>query len=210
MWKLLCGIGLTLFLFPMADDTPLQPGVSVECCGRLRHGVVEIGGETTGTTITFNRIVWELQLNSDAHREFAKQNHKEPVIVTGTLRKIVGIETKIRWIIDVRTISKPDATKDEEGAKMTIEGILRTADPRNGDFPEMMVRTHDQVWPIDVSADAELQTRANLFIGRCVLLTGSLERVTEQVDDEESDTPLVVRVKTLKRSVNVPVQGQSD
>ena len=71
MWKLVSGISLTLCLFAMADDTCPEPSVSVKCCGRLRHGVVAIGGETTGTTITFNRTVWELQLPDDAAREFA-------------------------------------------------------------------------------------------------------------------------------------------
>lgn len=206
MWKLLSGITLTLCLFPMADESPPKPTVSVECSGRMRHGIMAIGGETTGTTITFNRIVWELQLHGDAQDEFAKQNHKEPVIVTGTLRKIEGTEAKDRWIIDVKTISKRDETKTKDGAKMTIEGMLRAADPRHGDSPEIAIHTSDQVWPIAVSSDAELQMRAKSFIGRLVLLTGSLERATEEVDDEESPTPLVVRVKTLKRSANVPFE----
>jgi len=210
MWNLLSGIGLTLCMFAMADDTPREPSVSVECCGRLRHGIVAIGGETTGTTITFNRTVWELRLPDDAAREFANEHHKERVIVTGRLRKVSGTEVKDRWIIDVRTLSKRDTTKDEEGTRLTIQGTLRTADPRQGDSPEMTIDADGQVWPIDLSSDAKLRGKAESLIGRPVLLTGSLNNVTKEGAEDEPGVPLVVRIKTLKQSVNVPVRGQND
>ena len=196
MWKLLTGISLTLCTFVMADDAPPKPSVLVECSGRLRHGIVAIGGETTGTTITFNRIVWELRLRDDAAREFAEEHNKEPVIVIGTLRKIAGIEVKDRWIIDVRTLKNRDATTDKEGTRMTIQGTLRTKELRQGNSPEMTIHADGQVWPIDVSTDAEVHVNVESLVDQPVLLTGSLERATE----EESDAPLVIRVKTLKRS----------
>jgi hypothetical protein len=210
MLKLLAGIGLTLCMIAMTDETPPDPSVSVECCGRLRHGVVAIGGETTGTTITFNRIVWELQLHGDAAREFAKEHHKEPVVVTGTLRKVANTEVKDRWIIDVKKLSERDATKDEEGTRLTMQGTLQAADPRNDDFPRMTIDTDGEIWPIDVSSDARLQVKAESLVGQPVLLTGSLQRVTEEDKDteKEASVPLIVRVATLKRSASVPVQGE--
>lgn len=212
MWKLIAGIALTLSMFATTDETPPEPSVSVECYGRLRHGVVAIGGETTGTTITFNRMVWELQLHDDAAREFAKEHHKEPVIVTGTLRKIAGTEVKVRWIIDVKTLSKRDATTDKEGTRLTIQGTLRAKDPRTNDTPRMTIDTDDEIWPIDVSSNARLQVKAESLVGQAVLLTGSLERVTEeeQVAEEEASVPLIIRVATMKRSASLPVQGESN
>lgn len=212
MLKLLAGIGLTLSMFAMTDETRPAPSVSVECCGRLRHGVVAIGGETTGTTITFNRMVWELQLHDDAARQFAKEHHKEPIVVTGTLRKIGGTEVKVRWIIDVKKLSERDATKDEEGARLTMQGTLRAADPRRDDSPWMTIDTDGEIWPIDVASDAKLQVEAESLVGQPVLLSGNLERVTEEeeVTEKEASVPLIIRVATLKRSANVPVQGQSN
>ena len=206
MWKLAGGISLTLCMFAIADDTPPEASVSVECCGRLRHGVVAIGGETTGTTITFNRIVWELQLHDDAQREFAQEHHKEPVVVTGRLKRIAGIETKVRWVIDVKKLSEPDATTDTERARMTIQGTLRATDPRGGDASGMTIDSDGQVWPIDVSADSTLKAKAESLVGQPVLLDGSLEQATK----EDSDAPGVIRVKTLKGSATERVKGQSD
>ena len=210
MLKLLSGISLTLCMFAMVDETPREPSVMVECCGRLRHGIVAIGGETTGTTITFNHVVWELKLPNDAAREFAKEHHKDRVIVTGRLRKISGTEVKDRWIIDVRTLSKSDASEDEEGTRLTIQGTLRTADPRQSATTKMTIDSDGQVWPIDPSSDAKLRGKAESLIGRPVLLTGSLERVIEDDAEVESEAPLVVRLKTLRQSLNVPIQGQNN
>ena len=212
MWKLLTGISLTLSMFAMTDDTSPKPSVSVECCGRLRHGVVAIGGEITGTTITFNRIVWELQLHDDAAREFAAEHHKETVVVTGTLRRIEGTEVKVRWIIDVKTLSECDAAKDEEGTRLTLQGTLRATDPRADDSPRMTIESDGKIWPIDVSSDARLKVKAESLVGQPVLLTGSLDRVTEeeQVAEKESSVSLIIRVATLKRSAIVPVKGLSN
>jgi hypothetical protein len=207
MWKLICGICLTLCVTTMADDTPPKSTVSVHSCGRLRHGVVAIGGETTGTTITFNRIIWELQLNDADAREFAKRHHKKTVMVTGSLRKISGIEAKDRWIIDVKMLSEHDATKDKEGAQLSIQGTLQAEDPRHGDSSSMTVVVGDHVWPIDLTSDSKLQFQADSLVGQPVLLTGSLEQVTKT---ESAAGPVIVRAKTLKRIAIAPVQGQSD
>jgi len=145
MWKLLTGISLTLFTIAMADDTPPEPSVLVECRGRLRDGVVAVGGETTGTTITFNRVVWELQLNDDIQRKFANEHSKEPVIVTGKLRKSAGTEVRVRWIVDVRTLSERDATKTKEGAQLTIQGTLRSTVLRPGDAPVLAIDANGHV-----------------------------------------------------------------
>ncbi|MEO2033269.1 MAG: hypothetical protein ABGZ35_14405 [Planctomycetaceae bacterium] len=208
MWKIVSGMSLSLSLcmIVVADDTPRKPSVSVQVCGRVRHGVVAIGGETTGTTITCNRMVWELQLHNDAEQKFAKEHDKEPVIVTGTLRKVTGTEVKARWIVDVKTLSERDARTDREGTRLTIRGTLRAADSRTGDSPRLMIVANGQTWPIDVAADATLQVRAEALVGQLVLLTGSLEQVTK----EDSCHPGIIHAKTLIRSANEPVQGRSD
>ena len=165
-----------------------------------------LGGETTGTTITFNRIIWELQLHDDAARDFAKEHHKESVVVTGTLRRIAGTEVKERWIIDVKALSERDATKDKEGTRLTIHGTLRATDPRKGDSPTLTIDADGQIWPIDLTSEARRQIKAESLVDQRVLLTGSLEPVAK----EDSDEAVFIRVKTLKRSTDVPIPDQRD
>lgn len=198
MWKMVSGLNLTLCMLAVADGTPPKDeSVWVQCHGRLRHGVVAIGGETTGTTITFNRIVWELKLRDDAEREFADEHNKESVVVTGRLRKIAGVERKVRWIMDVSKLSERDATIDKEGTRMIIQGTLRTTIPSQGNTREMTIVSDGQVWPIQISADAALKATAESLIGQPVILAGSLEQAAE-----ESDAHPVIQVKTLKRPAN--------
>lgn len=189
-----------------ADDSLPRPSVEVEFCGRLRHGVTAIGGETTGTTIAMNRIIWEVRLRNDAQRNFAKSHHKETVVVSGSLRKVRGIERKDRWIIDIKKLSERDATKDKTGIRMTILGTLRTVDRPDAKTPSMTIDSDGQVWPIDLSSDASLKNFAESLVDHPVLLSGSLQQATE----EESSAPPVVLVRNLKRPPNVPRQSQQN
>lgn len=206
MWKLISAVSVTLGMLAVtaADDSAPEPSVSVEFCGRLRHGVMAIGGETTGTTISFNRIIWEVQLQDEADRRFATQHHKATVVVTGSLRKVSGVERKDRWIIDVRKLSKQDVVKDKPGIKMTILGTLRIPDRLETIASWMTIVTTDkQVWPLDVSCDAILKATAESLVGQPVLLTGNLKPAT----DEKPDTPLTIQITTLKSPPPVPAEG---
>lgn len=192
----------------MADEDPFEVAtpehaVSVQCHGRLRHGVVAVGGETTGTTITFQRLTWELQLPDNASRELAARNHKAQVVVTGNLRRVMGTEDIVRWIVDVEKISVPDSGDSfEEGAKVKIRGTLRAALSKTGDSPDLSVTTDDQHWRLDFAVDRRTRMAAESLISQQVLLTGSVlpppeesERRTAKSEPSESHT---VRVKTIE------------
>ena len=205
MWKPIAGLSLILCTFafaqePQSSDQPLP--VSVECHGRLRHGVVAMGGETTGTTITFNRMMWELDLKDDAQQEFAKKHHKGTVTATGTLRKIAGTESKVRWIVDVKTLSERDATTVKEGTALTVRGTLRAIATHPAGSPEMTIEAAGQVWPLDLSAEAKLLALAKSLVGQTVLLAGSVEQDT----DEDAYAAAFIRVKTLELPAKAPVK----
>lgn len=193
----------------MANDAAdkVKPTVSVKCSGRLRDGIMAIGGESTGTTITFNRVAWELQLHDDAARKFVSEHNKAHVTVTGRLRKVAGIEVKVRWIIDVDKISIRDAVKVVEGADVAILGTLRTSG--SNQRYKMQVESDNQAWPIDVSRDIESPYAPESFLNKQVYLTGSLERDSVKDGEEESHAPLVIRAKILKRSPALPIHNQS-
>lgn len=205
MWKIFTGISLTLCAFAMADESPPKSSVSVDCCGRVRHGVVAVGCETTGTTITFNRIVWELQLNDEAARNFAKKHHKETVVVTGKLRKVAATETKVRWIVDVESMSERDPAKDEEGTRLTISGTLRATDHR-GAASGMIIDADDEIWPISASADAKEEVNPQSLVGQTVLAKGSVERVSES--EENFSSALMIRFNTLQRGPKASEIGE--
>ncbi len=201
MLKQLCALILMCVVSVMAAaddtkavDTGIEKGVSVEFCGRLRHGVVAIGGESTGTNISAGRIIWEVQLNNDADREFAATNHKQTVVVSGRLRKVRGVEMKDRWIIDVKKLSVPDALKDQPAVKLTIAGLLRAAEPASVAW--MAIEATEQVWPIDRPSDAAVTIAAETMVGQSVLLTGSLKTDAEYVP---GSMPLI-QVTSVKRS----------
>jgi len=187
-----------------------EPSVSVLCQGRLRHGVMAIGGETTGTTITFHRVTWELKLPDEASREFAERHHKKPVVVTGTLRKVVATESKVRWIIDVTRLTEPDARQaPEDSAQVTIRGTLRAALSRTGNTPDYSIRTDGQLWNLNLSADRKIQTAAESLIGQPVHVTGIVppppeknERPTEKPD---ASLPPIVRVKRIQAVTSTTV-----
>jgi hypothetical protein len=204
MWKLFACITLTVCTFAVTVESPSEtpsepsdkPSVSAECCGRVRHGIVAIGGETTGTTITFNRIAWELQLHDDDARNFAKKNHGEVIVVTGQLRTVAGTEAKPRWIIDVDSMSKVDPKKHDEGAKLTMRGTLRASDRSRNDGNGMSVVVDDKTWPIDTSADARLHANAMALVGEPVVAKCHVARA----DEEDSASPIIVRVNTVEHA----------
>lgn len=190
-----------------AEDEMPNPAVSVECHGRLRHGVAAIGCETTGTTISFHRMTWELQLPDAASREFAARHHKEPVIVTGTLQKVESTESRVRWIVDVVSLKEfPARARFEEAATVTIRGMLRAALSQTSDSPELSVHADDQIWKLEFAADATDRTAAEALIGEMVLLSGSVLPFPEEAPTSNTKLHAVktqaVRVKTLKGSGN--------
>jgi hypothetical protein len=90
----------------LADDSaPADESITVTVVGTLRTGIVAIGGETTGTTITAKGIKWELDFgkNAELHTAAEKLNGKV-VTVSGTLVRHAGVEIKERWIMTVTNL----------------------------------------------------------------------------------------------------------
>lgn len=198
-----------------ADEARVQQdkpdaAVCVQCQGRLRHGVFAIGGESTGTTITFHRITWELQLPDEASREFAKQHHGMPVVVTGRLRRVVATERKVRWIIDVtRVRERTPAEGGQDSATISIRGLLRAALSSTGSTPEYSVSTGSQKWKLDLVGKREFQTTAESLIGKAVLVNGVIPPppARTKVDHEKQPPPVLdtLLVKTINSANRITV-----
>lgn len=84
--------------------------VEVKVRGTLSHGIMAIGGETTGKVIGFGETTWEIDLQkAPAFRLAAEKLNGKQVVGTGTVREKAGIEIAKRTIVTIESI---DPAKD--------------------------------------------------------------------------------------------------
>jgi len=107
--KLLPTLVLALSLHTTAMTADEQSGpeesINVTVIGILRTGIVAIGGETTGATITAKGIQWELDFGKNAElRATAEKLNGKLATVSGALERRAGVELKERWIVTVTSM----------------------------------------------------------------------------------------------------------
>jgi len=101
------------------SDKPKVPDeyIRVEVRGKLQHGIMAIGGETTGTEIVVRDIKWELDLGRDKKLpRLAEQLSGKTVVVTGLLDRRKGVEIKERWIVTVESLKAADEADEKKPA----------------------------------------------------------------------------------------------
>ena len=92
-------------LSKLAKDKTLE----FKVFGILKHGVVAIGGETTGTMIRFGQTTWELDLRrKKTFDSVAEKLNSKRVVVTGSLSIKQGIETGNRTILTVDSLKSAE------------------------------------------------------------------------------------------------------
>lgn len=85
-----------------AASSAQQDFISVTVVGTLQTGILAIGGETTGTTITSKGITWELDMGElPTVRKAAEKLNGKKVMVRGSLELRKGTEVRQRWIVTV-------------------------------------------------------------------------------------------------------------
>jgi hypothetical protein len=139
-------MGVAFAQEPKAGDKLIR----VECVGQLRDGLVAIGGETTGTTLRFRGITWELQFKDANGKAFAEAHDKQLVRVTGALRRVAGVERPARWIVDVEQFAEIDPAQKKEAASITQTGTL-IRDPN--DANQLFLDTGVTACPVKLPAD---------------------------------------------------------
>jgi len=83
-------------------QSAIEDAIDVTVVGTIRTGILAIGGETTGTTITAKGITWELNLgNAPYLRETAESLNGRKARVRGGLERRRGVEIAERWIVTV-------------------------------------------------------------------------------------------------------------
>ena len=79
--------------------------IKIEVKGKLKDGVVAIGGETTGTTITSKGVTFEIDIGKRKRLiDVVKKLNGKTVLVIGALERRRGIEMPDRWIITVSVL----------------------------------------------------------------------------------------------------------
>lgn len=89
----------------MAGTTAGDDSIEVVVRGTLRTGIMAVGGETTGTTVTARGATWELDLRGKPEllaRAEALAGRR--VVVTGSLEVRPGVERRRRHILTVKTL----------------------------------------------------------------------------------------------------------
>ena len=96
---------LVLAMAAAASDGAGGDSIEVVVRGTLRTGIMAVGGETTGTTITARGVTWELDLRG--RPELAARAESlagRRVVVTGSLEVRPGVERRQRSIVTVKTL----------------------------------------------------------------------------------------------------------
>lgn len=146
------GFGYLLMVIPKSGiqsvnghEINLQPpkpviteSIKIDMTGKIETGIVSIGGETTGTVISSNGIVWELDFQDNPQlAQSARVLNSRTVNVKGTLTRVPGTEIKYRWIVNVDSLSPPATRRPQQVAadqrpRLPSPGVLppqKTPDP---------------------------------------------------------------------------------
>ena len=98
-------LAAAVFAFAAAGEVRMDESIDVVVTGTLRTGIMAIGGETTGTTITARGATWELDLGRDASLvRKAESLSGKRAVVRGSLEVRRGVEKRQRWIVTVRSL----------------------------------------------------------------------------------------------------------
>jgi hypothetical protein len=116
---------------PDGKKAEMDDSIAVTVRGVLRTGVVAVGGETTGVTITAKKITWELSFdkNAELQRAAEKLDGKQ-VVVQGSLERRAGVEVKERWIVTVTGLAAAGKAATDKSEKQSFRATPRRADSR--------------------------------------------------------------------------------
>lgn len=108
-WKLVVGAVMCWAAVGGMLQAQDKESITVQVVGKLKTGIVAIGGETTGTTITAKEVTWELDLGKDEKlRAEAEKLDGKLALVKGTLERRPGLAIKERWIVTVSELRAAD------------------------------------------------------------------------------------------------------
>ena len=88
--------------------------VKIEIHGTIRTGVVAVGGETTGVTITVDKTTFELEIKDPELKKLAEKLNGKKATVEGAFEIRPGVEIKERRVVVVKKLSDGTTTRTAE------------------------------------------------------------------------------------------------
>ncbi len=126
-----------------------EDSIQVTVVGTLRSGIVAIGGESTGTTITAEGITWELEFGKNAaFRAAAEKLDGKKVKVEGSLERRRGVEIRERWIVTVVGLRALGDAGADGGEEPHLQATVGRSDTR------IRFVTENQKTVIDISSSS--------------------------------------------------------
>lgn len=199
-----------------------QESVSVAVVGKLQTGVMAIGGETTGATISASGITWELERPKDTPAETWDALSGKLVKVTGTLRKQRGVERKERWIVAVQDLQSAELPfqiilgKPEDKVELSLSENTLYCDVRTAIGSATIERKKDR-WPDKIVLRLHLSGLESLSVDTgkfqaswSVSSTGepTTSMALNQGDQEAvltTDSPYFTNVKLIGKKPIIPL-----
>lgn len=155
---------------------PKEPDIKVQVEGTLRHGVVAIGGETTGTEITAGGTTWELDLGSEQRlQRLAARLDGKSAVAVGAFELRRGVEVPVRRIVKVVSLkegkAKPKASKVSVRFRGTVEhGVMAIGCETTG----TTITAKKITWELELKGRKELIRAAEELDGKTAVATGTL------------------------------------
>ena len=195
MSRWMTGLLLLLGGFAIATEKATwqatESTIQVVCHGKLRCGMVAVGGETTGTQLSLNAMTWELQIADAQLKAFAESHHQKMVTAKGTLQRMNSPERSGRWVVTVNSLTARDPKIKEDGVTITARGTLE-----KGEKSELKLKTSASYWTITAPENPQLSMKLDSLQSKAVVLKG-------EVDCPKSKTSF----KTLKI---IPTEVEAD
>lgn len=105
VWGLSQGWSGSLAAAPQGDRSYIK----VQIKGQLKHGVLALDGETTGTEISASGVNWELDLAANKPLlAQAEQLNGKNVLVAGDLHVHNNTDEQKRWIVLVESLGSSE------------------------------------------------------------------------------------------------------
>ena len=153
-----------------------KPEVKVQVEGTLRHGVVAIGAETTGTEITAGGTTWELDLGSEQRlQRLAARLDGKSAVAVGAFELRRGVEAPVRRVVKVVTLkegkAKPKASKVSVHFRGTVNhGVMAIGCESTG----TTITAKKITWELELKGRKELIRAAEELDGKTAVATGTL------------------------------------
>jgi hypothetical protein len=165
-------IALTLFAAAPAFAADKVDGtIELEVKGTLATGIVAIGAETTGATIT-TKDGFSCEVSGVKDDKL----NKKTVVVKGSFAVKPGVEVGQRRILTATSIEEATEKTDENFVKAKIKGKLTTgvAAP-GGATTGVTITAAGTTWELDLRKDKDMVAAAEKLTGKEIVVEGTVE-----------------------------------